>query len=159
MTAALRIVVGADEAGVLLKNLLAEVLNNDPRVAEVEDLGVFDSSDKRPYADVALAAGELIADGRADRGLLICGTGIGMAIAANKVPGIRATVAHDAYSVQRSVLSNDCQVLTLGARVVAPELAKHLVNDWLDLRFDDSSPSADKVAVISRYENKRTQPS
>jgi ribose 5-phosphate isomerase B len=155
MTEQWRIVVGADEAGVALKDQLAEYLKQDPRVSAVEDLGVYSDSDKRPYSDVGLAAGAVIADGQADRGLLICGTGIGIAIAAGKVPGIRATVAHDGYSVQRSVLSNNCQVLTFGARVIAPELAKYLVDGWLDLRFDESSPSAAKVAVITEYERAR----
>lgn len=152
MTEPLRIAVGADEAGLALKDLLAEVLRSDPRVAAVEDLGVHDPADHTPYPNVGLAGAQAIAEGRADRALLVCGTGIGMAIAANKVPGVRATVAHDAYSVQRSVLSNNCQVLALGARVVGPELARHLVLEWLDLHFDDRSASAEKVAVISRYE-------
>jgi ribose 5-phosphate isomerase B len=155
MSDALRLVVGADEAGVALKDLIAAGLAEDPRVASVVDLGVHDASDKRPYSDVGLAAGQVIADGTADRALLVCGTGIGMAIAANKVPGIRATVAHDSYSVQRSVLSNNCQVLALGARVVGPELARHLVDEWLGLRFDEGSASADKVAVITEYEESR----
>ena len=151
----LRIVVGADEAGVGLKDILAEVLKNDARVGTVSDLGVHSSDDKRPYSDVGLAAGQVIAAGSADRALLVCGTGIGMAIAANKVSGVRATVAHDIYSVQRSVLSNNCQVLALGARVIAPELAKVLVDEWLELQFDETSASADKVAVITDYETGR----
>ncbi|MFI5957493.1 ribose-5-phosphate isomerase [Cryptosporangium sp. NPDC051539] len=150
-----RIVVGADEAGVALKDLLAEQLRGDPRVSGVVDLGVHDTADHTPYPDVGLAGAQAVAAGTADRALLVCGTGIGMAIAANKVPGVRATVAHDSYSVQRSVLSNNCQVLTLGARVVGPELARVLVTEWLGLRFDASSPSADKVAVITRYETDR----
>ena len=75
-----------------------------------------------------------------------------MAIAANKVPGVRATVAHDSYSVELSVRSNDCQILTLGARVIGPELARRLVDEWLGYEFDPSSASAEKVAVISEYE-------
>ncbi|MEC7001004.1 MAG: RpiB/LacA/LacB family sugar-phosphate isomerase, partial [Actinomycetota bacterium] len=86
------------------------------------------------------------------------GTGIGMAISANKVKGIRATTAHDVYSVERSVLSNNCQVLTLGARVVAPELAWALVDRWLDLEFDDSSPSAAKVQIITDYDEGEISP-
>ncbi|MGI8867318.1 MAG: RpiB/LacA/LacB family sugar-phosphate isomerase [Mycobacteriales bacterium] len=148
----MRIVVGADGAGVALKDLLADLLGADERVAGVQDLGVHGADDERPYSDVGLAAAATIAAGAADRALLVCGTGIGMAISANKVEGIRATVAHDAYSVQRSVLSNDCQVLALGARVIGPELAKTLVREWLGLRFDDSSPSARKVGVITTYE-------
>ena len=76
-----------------------------------------------------------------------------MAISANKVPGVRATVAHDSYSVERSVLSNNCQVLALGARVIGPELALKLVREWLTYEFDETSPSAQKVAVISEFES------
>ena len=75
-----------------------------------------------------------------------------MAISANKVPGIRATVAHDTYSVEKSVTSNDCQILTMGARVIGPELAKSLLQAWLAVDFDPTSASAEKVAVITEYE-------
>ena len=147
-----RIAVGADEAGLTMKDSLAELLRADPRVETVTDFGVRDAGDQRPYSDVGLTVGEAVAGGQVDRALLVCGTGIGVAIAANKVPGVRATVAHDSFSVERSVLSNNCQVLTLGARVIGPELAKKLVREWLDLHFDESSPSAAKVEVISQYE-------
>ena len=149
-----RIAVGGDDAGLTLKNTLADVLRSDARVELVDDFGVADVADQRTYPDVGLAVAEGVADGRYDRALLVCGTGIGMAISANKVPGVRATVAHDAYSVQRSVLSNDCQVLAIGARVVGPELAKLLVDEWLDLRFDPRSNSARKVEVITEYESR-----
>lgn len=86
--------------------------------------------------------------------MLVCGTGIGVAIAANKVPGVRATVAHDSYSVERSVLSNNCQVLALGERVVGLQLARRLVAEWIGYRFDPASPSSTKVAVISAYEDR-----
>ncbi len=92
--------------------------------------------------------------GEADRGILICGTGIGVAISANKVKGIRATVAHDSFSVERSILSNDCQVLTMGQRVIGLELARRLAKDWLTYTFDPASASADKVKLISGYEDK-----
>ncbi len=91
--------------------------------------------------------------GEADRALLICGTGLGVAIAANKVPGIRAVTAHDSYSVERGVLSNDAQVLTMGQRVIGIELARRLVREWLTYRFDPTSASAEKVAVIGEYES------
>lgn len=91
---------------------------------------------------------------QADRALLICGTGLGVAISANKVPGIRAVTADDAYSVERSVLSNDAQVLCMGQRVVGPELARKLAKDWLTYRFDPKSASADKVKEIEEYEKK-----
>lgn len=143
--------VGADNAGVDLKNAIVKTLADDPRV-EVQDFGVPDTSDATAYPHVGLNVAEAVARGTAKRGLLVCGTGIGMAISANKVAGVRATVAHDSYSVERSVLSNDCQILTLGARVIGPELAKKLVAEWLDLEFDPASASAEKVAVISAYE-------
>ena len=147
------VAIGADNAGVELKNALKRQLEADPRV-DVVDFGVPDASDDTAYPHVGLDVAQAVARGEARRGLLVCGTGIGMAIAANKVPGIRATVAHDSYSVERSVLSNDCQVLTLGARVVGPELAKRLVNEWLGYEFDPDSASAAKVAVITDYEER-----
>jgi ribose 5-phosphate isomerase B len=94
----------------------------------------------------------MVAAGKADRALLVCGTGLGVAISANKVPGIRAVTAHDSYSVERSVLSNNAQVLTLGQRVVGLELARRLAREWLTYRFDESSASAGKVKVITDYE-------
>jgi ribose 5-phosphate isomerase B len=147
------VAIGADNAGADMKNALKSLLEADPRV-DVIDLGVPDASDNRPYPHVGIDVAQAVARGEARRGLLVCGTGIGMAISANKVPGIRATVAHDSYSVERSVLSNDCQVLTLGARVIGLELAKRLVDEWLDYEFDPGSKSAEKVAVISEYEER-----
>ena len=94
----------------------------------------------------------MIRDGQADRAILFCGTGIGVAIAANKVDGIRAATAHDSFSVERSVLSNDCQVLTMGQRVVGLELARRLAREWIGYTFDPSSASADKVKVLTGYE-------
>ena len=147
------VAIGADNAGADMKNALKAQLEADPRV-DVIDLGVPDASDDRAYPHVGIDVAQAVARGEARRGLLVCGTGIGMAISANKVPGIRATVAHDSYSVERSVLSNDCQVLTLGARVVGLELAKRLVDEWLGYEFDQSSPSAAKVAVITEFEER-----
>lgn len=146
-----RIVVGNDEAGVEYKNALRDLLEGDPRVASVEDIGVG-SDDKTAYPHVAVAAARKVAAGEADRALLICGTGLGVAISANKVPGIRAVTAHDSYSVERSVLSNNAQVLTMGQRVIGLELAKKLVREWLDYRFDETSASAAKVDAIGSYE-------
>jgi ribose 5-phosphate isomerase B len=146
-----RIVVGNDEAGVEYKNALRELLEADPRVASVEDVGVG-ADDTTAYPHLAVAAARKVANGEADRALLICGTGLGVAISANKVPGIRAVTAHDSYSVERSVLSNNAQVLTLGQRVIGLELAKKLVGEWLGHRFDETSASAAKVDAIHSYE-------
>lgn len=145
------IVVGGDDAGLAYKDALRDMLRADPRVADVVDVGVG-AGETTPYPSVAIEAAQRVADGRADRALLVCGTGLGVAIAANKVRGIRAVTAHDSYSVERSVLSNNAQVLTLGARVIGIELAKKLVGEWLDHRFDEASASATKVALIDRYE-------
>ncbi|WP_305887093.1 RpiB/LacA/LacB family sugar-phosphate isomerase [Pseudarthrobacter raffinosi] len=155
-TPGLRLVLGADEAGVDYKNRILADLQDDPRISEIIDIGVNRSDAPadfvRPYPYVGIAAGELIRDGRADRAILFCGTGIGVAIAANKVDGIRATTAHDSFSVERSVLSNDCQVLAMGQRVVGVELASRLAREWIGYTFDPSSASADKVQVLTDFE-------
>jgi ribose 5-phosphate isomerase B len=149
----LRIVVGSDDAGLDYKDRLKADLEQDPRVGEVVDVGVT-SDENTAYPHVAVEAARRIADGRADRALLVCGTGLGVAISANKVPGIRAVTAHDSYSVERSVLSNDAQVLCFGQRVVGIELARRLAKEWLGYVFDPSSASAEKVAAIGSYEGR-----
>jgi ribose 5-phosphate isomerase B len=146
-----RIAIGSDDAGHDLKEVLGRDLAADPRVAEVIDVGV-DADGRTAYPHVAVAAARLVADGSADRALLVCGTGLGVAISANKVPGIRAVTAHDSFSVERSVLSNDAQVLCLGQRVIGVELARRLVREWLGYAFDPASPSAEKVAAINAVE-------
>ena len=147
----LRIVVGGDDAGYSYKTALKKDLEADPRVAEVIDVGVGDD-EHTAYPHVAVDAARKVAAGEADRALLICGTGLGVAISANKVPGIRAVTAHDSFSVERSVLSNNAQVLCMGERVIGLELAKELVKVWLDLEFDPESSSAAKVDAICAYD-------
>ncbi|SDQ31249.1 ribose-5-phosphate isomerase [Microbacterium sp. cf332] len=152
MTDTLRIVIGCDDAGFDYKEVLKRDLEASDLVASVVDVGVG-ADGHTPYPTVAIEAAERVARGEADRALLICGTGLGVAIAANKVAGIRAVTAHDSFSVERGVLSNNAQVLTMGQRVVGIELARRLVREWLTYRFDTASASADKVAVIDRYES------
>ena len=152
MSEQFRLVVGCDDAGYEYKERIKADLLADPRVASVVDVGV-DADGHTAYPRVSIAAAELVAAGEADRAILICGTGLGVAIAANKVPGIRAVTAHDSFSVERSILSNDCQVLCMGQRVVGIELARRLAREWLGYRFDPSGASAEKVAVISQYES------
>jgi ribose 5-phosphate isomerase B len=147
----LRIVVGADDAGVDYKDILRRDLEADERVESVVDVGVG-TDEHTAYPHVAVAAARMIADGKADRALLVCGTGLGVAISANKVPGIRAVTAHDSFSVERSVLSNNAQVLCFGQRVVGIELARRLAKEWLDYQFDPASASAAKVDAIAGYE-------
>jgi len=151
MTDTLRIVIGSDDAGFDYKEIVKADLEANGLVASVVDVGV-DADGHTAYPKVAIAAAELVANGEADRALLFCGTGLGVAIAANKVAGVRAVTAHDSFSVERAVLSNNAQVLTMGQRVVGIELARRLVREWLTYRFDESSASAEKVAVLSEYE-------
>lgn len=148
----LRLVIGADEAGYEYKEILKKDLLSNPLVESVTDVGV-EADGHAPYPSIAITAAEQIAAGDADRAILICGTGLGMAIAANKVAGIRAVTAHDSFSVERSVLSNDAQILAFGQRVVGIELVRRLQREWLTYTFDESSASADKVRVLTDYEN------
>ncbi|MGP9537163.1 ribose-5-phosphate isomerase [Brachybacterium sp. AOP43-C2-M15] len=154
---ALTIIVGSDNAGHGHKEALKALLEGDDRVESVLDVGVASADDGTHYPNVAVAAAEKIAVGEADRALLICGTGLGVAIAANKVPGVRAVTAHDLYSVQRSVLSNNAQVLCMGQRVIGLESAQELVKVWLDLEFDPASSSAAKVDAICAYDGSLEQ--
>jgi ribose 5-phosphate isomerase B len=151
MSQSWRIVVGSDAAGLQYKEQLKADFKSDDRVAEVIDVGVPEG-DSTAYPHIAILAARMIAEGRADRALLVCGTGLGVAISANKVPGIRAVTAHDGYSVERSVMSNNAQVLCLGQRVIGLELARRLAREWLSYRFDPASASAAKVDAIRAYE-------
>lgn len=147
----LRIVIGADIAGYDYKEQLKKDLAADDRVDEVIDVGIGAGEDI-DYPHVAVSGARLIAAGKADRGLFICGTGMGVAMAANKVPGIRASTAHDSFSVERLILSNNAQVLTFGQRVIGIELARRLAKEWLGYTFDPNSSSAPKVAAIEAYD-------
>ncbi|MGW8530291.1 MULTISPECIES: ribose-5-phosphate isomerase [Nocardiopsidaceae] len=147
----MRVAVGSDIAGFDYKEAFRNDLAATAAVTEVIDVGVGPGQDT-DYPHVAVEAARLVADGRVDRAVLVCGTGLGVAIAANKVPGVRAVTAHDSFSVERSVLSNDAQVLCLGQRVVGRELARRLVREWLTYTFDASSPSAEKVRALCSYE-------
>lgn len=134
------------------KSALKADLEKDPRVEHVEDVGSFATDDKTAYPHRAAAAARLVAEGKVDRALLICGTGLGVAISANKVNGVRAVTAHDSFSVERAVLSNNAQVLCMGERVVGLELARRLAKEWLGYVFDDKSASAQKVQAINDLE-------
>lgn len=148
----LRIAIGCDDAGHTYKETLKADLESSSLVSSVIDVGVEHTSDKTAYPHLAVAACQKVLDGEADRALLVCGTGLGVAISANKVPGIRAVTAHDSFSVERAVMSNDAQVLCMGQRVVGIELARRLAKEWLEYRFDPQSGSAEKVKAINQYE-------
>lgn len=147
-----RVVLAADQAGVSYKDAILGMLRDDDRVDEVIDVGVNATTDATAYPHLAVDAARKIAAGEADRGIFICGTGMGVAISANKVPGIRASTAHDSYSVERLVLSNNAQVLCMGERVIGRELALRLASEFLNYTFDPSSASAEKVDAICSYE-------
>jgi len=145
----MRIAFGCDEAAYKLK---VEIMNHlkDREDIEMADFGA-DEGAVVLYPDVAYAVADAIANGDYDRGILFCGTGIGMAICANKVPGVRAAVCHDPFSTERSRKSNNAQVMCLGERVIGPELAKYLVDIWLGCDFAGGG-SVPKVARINELE-------
>jgi len=147
--------MGGDDAGYEYKKALMNDFQKDPRVESVTDVGPYSIDDKTAYPHYAVSAAKLVANGEADRALLICGTGLGVAIAANKVKGIRSVTAHDPYSVERAVLSNNAQVLCFGQRVIGLEVARRLASEWLDYRFDEQSGSAAKVRAIDEYDEQK----
>lgn len=144
----MKIAVGCDEAAYQLKQKIMAHL--EERGIEYQDFG-SDEGEKVLYPDVAQKVANEVAAGRFERGILICGTGIGMAITANKVPGIRAAVCHDPYSAERSRKSNDAQILCMGARVIGEELARYLVDIWISCDFAGGG-SAPKVQRIKEIE-------
>ena len=143
------IAVGADDAAVHLKGVIAQYLKH--RGIPVHDYGIFDDETVL-YPDIALAVAQAVAEGKHDKGILLCGTGIGVSITANKVPGICAAVCHDLYSTERPRMSNDCQIMAFGSQVVGEELAKSLVDVWLKSEFQDgrSTPKVERVKEIEQ---------
>jgi len=133
------IAVGADEAGAPLKEHLAKYMADNGY--EVKDFG---NGTEQDYPDVAARVAEAVSNGEHDRALLVCGTGLGMAITANKIPGVRAVTAHDPYSAERARKSNDAQVLAMGARVIAPQAAEKVLDHWLESEFQGGG-STEKV--------------
>lgn len=144
----MRIVIGAPSNGTALKDAVKAWLEADERVTEVIDL----STPEITYPDVSFQAAQAILDGRADRGILICGTGVGTAIAASKVPGIRAATAHDLVTVRGAVENYDAQILCMGQNVIAAPAATALVDVWLDARHDPAGSYAPKIDEIAAYE-------
>ena len=152
-TAASKIALGCDEAAYQLKEVIKQHLH--AQGIETEDFGVQDG-ETALYPDVAFAVAERVAAGEFERAILMCGTGIGVAISANKVPGIRAAQTHDTYSAQRARKSNNAQIITLGARVVGTELAKSVVDAFLASEFEGGHSSA-KVDRINAYDEQHRQ--
>ena len=145
----MKVILGGDSAGQPLVDVILEHLRSLDGIDVTTDAPK--SGDER-YAHVADRVASAVKSGRYDRGILICGTGLGVSIAANKVPGIRAALAHDTYSAERAVKSNDAQILALGSRVIGPELAKAVVDSYLGARFDPASHSAANIAAIDEVD-------
>ena len=146
----MKIAIGCDEAAYRLKVIIMAHLKNKEGI-EIKDFGA-DEGEVILYPDVAKKVAEAVAAGDFDRGILFCGTGIGMAITANKVKGIRAAVCHDPFSTERSRKSNNAQIMCMGERVIGTELAKYLVDIWLKCDFAGGG-SAPKVARINEIES------
>ena len=147
----MRIVIGADHAGFDLKQIIAADLRRKGH--EVIDKGT-DSSAAVDYPDFAAAVAKVVLDGRAERGVLICGSGVGASVAANKIPGIRAGLCHDSYSARQGVEHDDMNMLVLGARVIGVELARDLVDHFLAARFTGEERHRRRVAKITELERR-----
>ena len=147
----MNLVLAGDSAGSPLIEIIADHLAARPDVTVI-DLSRPEGGGAEKYADMTERAAAAILDGRADRGVFCCGTGIGVSIAANKIAGIRAALTHDTYSAERAAKSNNAQIITIGARVIGPELAKAIVDAFLAAEFDPHGPSAGNVAAIDRLD-------
>jgi ribose 5-phosphate isomerase B len=145
----MRIAIGCDHAGYDLKMEIKGYLVK--REDEYKDFGCF-SKEACDYPDIAHAVAKAVASGDFDRGILICGTGAGMAMSANKVPGIRAAAAHDCYTAMMTRLDNDANIVTLGGRVLGSGLAVQIVETWLKTEFSNVARHAERVGKISRIE-------
>lgn len=145
------IVVGADQNGWRLKDALAQYLRD--KNFTVVDMGV-NSDEPVNYPDIAVKVAEAVRDNKYDRAILVCGTGAGMAIVANKVRGVRAVCIHDPYTAERARASNDAQVVTFGSQVIGLSAAKKMVDIWLDSEFEGGR-SLPKVAMIKDMDARR----
>jgi ribose 5-phosphate isomerase B len=147
----MKIAIGCDELAYKLKEIIKAFLEeqSDVEIELVKDCGV-EENENIDYPDIAERVAKSIMSGECDRGILICGTGIGMAIAANKFPGIRAAQVCDPYSAERARKSNNAQIMTLGALTMGPETAKYLVGIWLKCEFAGgrSTRKVDKINAI-----------
>lgn len=149
----MKIAIAGDSAGAPLAKVLAEYLGNHTDL-NVADVSIPPAGAEKFYASLSERVANGIIDGSYDRAILCCGTGIGVCLAANKVPGIRAAQTHDTYSAERAVLSNNAQIITMGARVIGAELAKAIADAFLKVKFDPEGKSAANVDAIKRLDDK-----
>lgn len=144
-----RVAVGGDHAGFSLKNIVVELVGKE--AAKVIDCGAHDETSS-DYPDFAAAVGRQITSGQADRGILVCGSGVGVSVAANKLPGIRAAICHDTYSAHQGVEHDDMNVLCIGARVIGPELALEIIRAFLNARYEPGERHARRLDKVLRME-------
>lgn len=147
----MKIAIAGDSAGAGLAHTLAEHLKDRHEVAE---LSTPENDAEKFYAQLTDRVANAVKDGTYEKAILVCGTGIGVCISANKVPGIRAALTHDTYSAERAALSNNAQIITMGARVIGPELAKSIADVFLAQTFDEAGRSAPNVNAINEVEAK-----
>ncbi len=149
MKSPIRVAVGGDHAGFPLKKWVAERL--DAGVAKVIDCGTHDESSS-DYPDFAAAVAKELVTGRAERGILICGSGVGVSVAANKIRGIRASICHDTYSAHQGVEHDDMNVLCIGARVIGPELALEIIHAFIAARFEPGERHVRRLEKVLKLE-------
>ncbi|MBI1172847.1 RpiB/LacA/LacB family sugar-phosphate isomerase [bacterium] len=149
----MKLAIAGDSAGEGLAKVLADHLKSSHDVAEISRTA---SGPDAFYANLADRVASQVLDGTYDRAILVCGTGIGVCISANKVPGIRAALTHDTYSAERAALSNNAQIITMGARVIGTELAKAIADAWLKetMNFDPAGRSAGNVEAMNALDQK-----
>jgi RpiB/LacA/LacB family sugar-phosphate isomerase len=147
----MKLAVAGDSAGAGLAHVLAEHLKDRFEVFEVS---ANESDPQEFYANLSDRVASSLLRGDYDRAILVCGTGIGVSISANKVPGIRAALCHDTYSAERAALSNNAQIITMGSRVIGTEVAKTIADAFLAQTFDENGRSAGNVAAINEVDSK-----
>lgn len=147
----MKLAVAGDSAGEGLAKILADHLKGK---YDVQEVSRTDAGPDAFYANLADRVASGVIDGTWDKAILVCGTGIGVCISANKVPGIRAALTHDTYSAERAALSNNAQIITMGSRVIGPELAKAIADAFLAQSFDENGRSAGNVAAINEVDAK-----
>jgi len=147
----MRVVIGADHAGYTMKQDLLPLLRSEE--CQVLDAGT-DSSESVDYPDFSEVVGEALIEDRADRGILICGSGVGASVAANKIPGVRAGLCHDTYSARQAVEHDDVNVLVLGARVIGIEVARELVRTFLNASYSGAERHNRRLKKVEALEKK-----
>jgi len=147
----MKLAIAGDSAGAGLAHVLAEHLKDRFDVFEVS---TNESDPQEFYANLSDRVASGVLRGDYDRAILVCGTGIGVSISANKIPGIRAALCHDTYSAERAALSNNAQIITMGSRVIGTEVAKTIADAFLAQTFDENGRSAGNVAAINQVDSK-----